>query len=72
MSFIVEDATRSISILRKLEKQTKNRFQAKLRPENSFLLQKMQGNFFWKKTVSRNWRNQYYFKFAQFGFVSLI
>ena len=45
MSFIVEDATKTISNWRTLERQTKSRFQTKLRLENSFIVQKLQGNF---------------------------
>ena len=46
MSYIVEDATKTISNLRKSEQQTKNRFQTKLHLENSFFVQELQGNLF--------------------------
>ena len=46
MSYIVEYATKSISMLPKLEKINKNCFQTKLRLENSFFIQKPQGNYF--------------------------
>ena len=51
MSSIVEDATKTISNLRKLDQQTKNRFQTKLHLENRFFKQKLQGNFFLKRTM---------------------
>ena len=51
MSSIVEDATKTISSLPKLDKQTQNRFQAKLLLENRFFKQNLQGNFFLKQTM---------------------
>ena len=46
MSYIEEDATKSISKLRKLENQTKNRYQTYLCLENRFFVQKLQETFF--------------------------
>ena len=46
MSYIVEGATKSISELRKLEQQSRNRFQTKLCLENRFFFQKLLENFF--------------------------
>ena len=46
MSFIVEDATITTSNLDKFDQQSKIRFQTKLRLENSFFVEKLQGNFF--------------------------
>ena len=46
MSYIEEDATKSISKLRKLENQTKNRYQTYLCLENQFFVQKLQETFF--------------------------
>ena len=46
MSYIAEDVTKSISKWRKLEHQTRNRFQTKLCLENCFFVQKMQEKFF--------------------------
>ena len=45
MSYIVEDATKTISNLRILDHQTKNRFQTKLSLQNSFFVHKLEGNF---------------------------
>ena len=45
MSYIVEDATKTISNLRILDHQTKNRFQTKLPLQNSFFVHKLEGNF---------------------------
>ena len=46
MSWILENPKKTISYLGKLDQQTKNRFQAKLRLENSSFVQKLQRNFF--------------------------
>ena len=46
MSYIVEDATKTISNLQKFVQQTKNLFQTKLRLENSFFVEKPPRNFF--------------------------
>ena len=51
MSYIVEDATKTISNLHKLDKQTKICFQTNLRLENGFFVQKLQENFFLKRTM---------------------
>ena len=45
ISCIVEDATKTISKLRKVEHQTRNHFQIKLCLENYFFVQKLQENF---------------------------
>ena len=54
MSYIVEDATKIISSLCKLDQQTKSRFQTKLGLEYSFFVQKAQGSFFLKRTMSKD------------------
>ena len=51
MSYIVEDATKTISNLRKLDQQTKNSFQTKLLLENRFFKQKLRGTFFLKQSM---------------------
>ena len=38
MSYILENVIKTISNFRKLDKQTKNRFQTKLRLKNNFFL----------------------------------
>ena len=46
MSYLLEDATKTISNLRKLDQQAKNCFQTKLYLQNSFFVHTLQGNFF--------------------------
>ena len=45
MSYIMEHVTKTISNLRKLDQQTKNRSQTKLRLENTFFVQKLERHF---------------------------
>ena len=59
MSYIVEDATKSISKLRKLEHQTRNRFQTYLCLENSFFVQKLQEIFFGMPLLSKKLEIKY-------------
>ena len=56
MSYIVEDATKSISELRKLEHQTKKHFQIYLCLENSFFVQKLQEDFFRMPLCQKIWK----------------
>ena len=51
MSYIVKDATKTISNLRKLEQQTKKHFQIKIRLAHPFFAHKLQGNFFLKRNA---------------------
>ena len=51
MSYIVKDATKTISNLRKLEQQTKKHFQIKIRLAHPFFAHKLQGNFFLKRNM---------------------
>ena len=44
ISCIVEDATKTVSKLRKVEHQTRNCFQTNLCPENCFFLEELQEN----------------------------
>ena len=46
MIYVVEHATKTISNLRKLDHQTKKRFQPKLHLQNSFFVHTLQENFF--------------------------
>ena len=57
MPYILENETKIISILPKMEKQTKSRFQTKLRLENCLFVQKLQGKFFLKLTIPEELRN---------------
>ena len=54
MSYIVEDATKTISNLRILDHQTKNRFQTKLSLQNSFFVHKLEGNFLQKLIMPKD------------------
>ena len=44
MSYTVEEATKTTSNVSKLEQQTKNRFQTKLRLKNNFFVRNLQEN----------------------------
>ena len=46
MSYILEDATKTILNLRKKDQQIKDRFQTKLRLEKNLFVEKLQGNYF--------------------------
>ena len=46
MLYILENANKTMSNLRKLDEKTKDRFQAKLCLENSFFKQKLQEKLF--------------------------
>ena len=45
MSYILEDATKTILNLRKKDQQIKDRFQTKLRLEKNLFVEKLQGNY---------------------------
>ena len=46
MSYILEDATKTILNLRKKDQQIKDRFQTKLHLEKNLFMEKLQGNYF--------------------------
>lgn len=54
MPYILENPAKTISNLRKLDKQTRNHFQTKLRLENKLFLQKQYVKFFLKLTMPKD------------------
>lgn len=69
MSYILEYATKTISHMRKLDKQTKSCFQTELRLENNFFVQKLQETFFQTMTMSHDSRLK--LKGSSYSFKSL-